>query len=308
MKTLKESILSDIDATLSDKNTNAQIRRIISKFLKDNFKGRCTISNKPNSDGLFEVSSKYNISTVKSNITKLTNDLFIWTNIERNFECVSCPSLMSLKGGPKHVGGKYSCINCPITSLEGAPVEVGGDFNCSYCGNITSLEGAPKKVGGYFECRECQSLKSLMGSPVIINDYFNCAGCESLVSLKGGPTEVKGNFKCGYCGNLKSLEGAPKNVEKSFSCSYCNALTSLKGAPAEVGGNFICNECASLTSLDGAPKKVGGNFNCMDCGKTFYKLSVMLKSRVKGHIYCKGNEDDIDPDTLARLGLKYDDI
>ena len=197
MKTLKESILSDIDTTLSDKNTNAQIRRVISKFLKDNFKGRCTISNTPNSDGLFEVSSKYNISTVKSNITKLTNDLFIWTNVEHNFECVSCPSLTSLKGGPKYVGGYCSCINCPISSLEGAPDEVGGDFNCSYCGNITSLEGAPKKVGG--------------------------------------------------------------------------------------------------------------DFWCMDCGKIFYKLSVLLKSRVKGHIYCKGNDDDIDPDTLARLGLKYDD-
>ena len=35
-------------------------------------------------------------------------------------------------GGPKWVGGDFSCSYNQLTTLEGAPKELGGYFSCSY--------------------------------------------------------------------------------------------------------------------------------------------------------------------------------
>ena len=128
-----ESIL-DIEDNID--NMDESIREEIKHFLKDNFKTNSTyqISEKPNNDGKFEVSSKGNIEVKNKSITSFNNGLFIWTNIKGDFCSNWCVSL---------------------TSLEGAPEKVGGDFFCNDCNSLKSLEGAPKEVGGWFLCIKC---------------------------------------------------------------------------------------------------------------------------------------------------------
>lgn len=143
MKNLKEYIVEgifDIDDNIDniDKNIKDQIKQ----FLKDNFKGvsSCKISSKPNADGKYEVSSSKDINA-KTHITSLTNGLFVWTTVGRDFFCRHCHSLTSLKGSPEKVGGYFSCSWCDsLKSLEGAPKEVGRDFRCSECGITFTID------------------------------------------------------------------------------------------------------------------------------------------------------------------------
>ena len=160
MKNLKEYIIEGIfDIEDNIDNIDESIKEQIKQFLKDNFDGAslCKISDKPNNDGKYEVSSKEIIKVKNKKITSLTNGLFIWTTVGGDFSCWECELLTSLEGAPKEVGGDFSCICCnSLTSLEGSPEKVGGNFSCNYCDSLTSLKGAPKEVGGYFSCQECR--------------------------------------------------------------------------------------------------------------------------------------------------------
>ena len=199
MRSLYESLF-DIEDNID--NVDESIKDQIKQFLNDNFKNasNCIISEKPNKDGKFEVSSNGNVEVKNEYITSLTNGLFIWTNIKGNFTCIDCDLLTSLEGGPKKVGGYFSCSYCNLlTSLEGAPKEVGGNFNCASCDSLISLEGAPKKVGLDFDCFKCNSLISLEGAPKKVRGDFSCFNCNSLISLEGAPKEVGGDFYCRNC-------------------------------------------------------------------------------------------------------------
>lgn len=90
------------------------------------------VSKKPNDNGLYEVdcSKIVNVCPKRRNIEILTNDLFVFVNVN-DFVLVGCTDLKTLKGSPK---------------------EVGGNFYCDGYINLTSLEGAPKKVGETFVC------------------------------------------------------------------------------------------------------------------------------------------------------------
>ena len=227
MKNLKEYIVEGIfDVEDNIDNVDKSIKDQIKHFLKDNFNGAssCKISNKPNRDGKYEVSSNGNITTENRGITSLTNGSFIWTYIKGDFYCTNCGSLTSLEGAPKEVGGDFDCEYCTsLKSLEGAPKEVGGDFDCEYCTSLKSLEGAPKKIGGGFRCGNCISLTALKGAPKEVGKDFYCGYCNSLTSLKGAPKGVGGDFICGFCDSLTSLEGAPKEVSRDFNCIHCKA-------------------------------------------------------------------------------------
>ena len=159
MKNLKECIIESIfDVEDNIDNVDESIKDQIKQFLNDNFKNasKCKISEKPNKEGKFEVSSNGDIEVKNQQITSLTNGSFIWTNIKGDFICSDCNLLKSLEGAPKEVGRDFSCGYCNlITSLEGAPKEVGGDFSCEYCTSLTTLEGAPKEVNGDFSCVNC---------------------------------------------------------------------------------------------------------------------------------------------------------
>ena len=221
MKSLRESLLDD---DLVDKTDEMIIKDEIETFLKANYncRGSIKISEKPNKDDLYEVSSTSAVEVKNTNITSLTNGMFIWTIVDGSFFCNNCKFLKSLEGAPKKVGGGFYCYSCIyLESLEGAPEKVELSFSCNDCYSLTSLKGSPKEVGEGFYCSNCQSLKSLKGAPEKVEGTFYCSNCDSLKSLEGAPKKIGESFYCYKCKSLKSLEGAPKKVGKHFNCSGC---------------------------------------------------------------------------------------
>ena len=220
MINLKNYIIESIfDVEDNIDNVDESIKDQIKQFLNNNFKNasKCKISEKPNKEGKFEVSSNGDVEVKNKSITSLTNGLFIWTNIKGNFISSNCNSLTSLEGAPKEVGGNFYCSICnSLTSLKGAPKKVGGNFSCGYCNSLTSLEGAPKEVGGNFSCFNCDSLTSLEGAPKKVGADFSCFNCKSLISLEGAPKEVGGYFNCDDCC-------------KNFSKDYVKKVSNVKG-------------------------------------------------------------------------------
>ena len=210
MRSLYESLF-DIDDNID--NVDKSIKDQIKQFLNDNFTNvsKCKISEKPNKDGKFEVSSNSDVRVKNEQITSLTNGSFIWTYIKGEFNCFNCKSLISLEGAPKEVGGDFDCSYCKsLISLEGASEKVGGDFYCNYCDSLKSLEGAPKEVSGDFSCSWCNLLKSLEGAPKKVGRSFYCNNCNSLISLEGAPKEVRGEFNCAKCGRYFTQEDVEK--------------------------------------------------------------------------------------------------
>ena len=158
MINLKNYIIESIfDIEDNIDNVDESVKDQIMQFLNDNFKNasKCKISEKPNKDGKFEVSSNGDIEVKNKHITSLTNGSFIWTNIKGDFICYNCNSLTSLEGAPKEVSDSFICSYCKsLTLLEGAPEKVGGSFSCEFCNLLKSLEGAPKEVRREFCCND----------------------------------------------------------------------------------------------------------------------------------------------------------
>ena len=177
MKSLMESLLDDGLVEKTDK----MIKDEIKAFLNENYNGSIKISQKPNAEGKYEVSSTTDIEVKNPNITSLTDGSFVWNEVKESFSCSDCTSLKSLEGAPKKVGGDFYCSRCPsLNSLKDAPKKVGGDFICYCCKSLKSLEYAPKEVNGDFNCIDCSSLKSLNDAPEKVGRKFDCSGCDSL--------------------------------------------------------------------------------------------------------------------------------
>ena len=175
MKSLRESLLDD---DLVEKVDGIIIKDEIKAFLIENYKGSIKISNFPNTDGKYEVSSTSDIEVTNKNIISLTNGMFIWTTVNRSFTVTNCDYLTSLEGSPRIINEGFYCYNClSLKTLKGAPKEVRKDFDCSGCKYLESLEGAPKEVGGDFNCSYCDSLKLLDGAPKEIGGTFYCFNC-----------------------------------------------------------------------------------------------------------------------------------
>ena len=207
MKSLRESLLDD---NLVEK-TDKMIKDEIKAFLNENYNGSIKISQKPNAGGKYEVSSTTDIEVKNTNITSLTNGMFIWIIVDGYFDCSYCKSLKSLEGAPKKVDGNFNCSNCiSLITLKGIPEKVSGIY-CSYCTSLRSLEGASKKIEGSFDCSYCTSLNSLEGAPKEVGGTFCCSNCNSLKSLEGAPKEVGGYFYCFNC-KVKFTEDDVKKV------------------------------------------------------------------------------------------------
>ena len=216
MKTLKESILDDMDDVMTAGDED--IRKAVEKFLWDNYYGSYIIPKKPNKDGIYEISIKNRIAVKNKDITELTNGLFIFKDCKHEFDCSNCHNLTSLKGSPRTTG-QFSCSYCPkLTSLKYGPEEVYNTYYCNNCG-LTSLEGSPK-----------------------INYGFNCSG-NPLKNLKGASKKINAKFICSYCLELETLEGCPEHVKGWFDCSNCPELEldSLKKYfPKKIEDDFMC--------------------------------------------------------------------
>ena len=135
LRTLLEASLLDIDASLNV--TDEEVAKsAITQFINDNYRTKeFTISDEPNKDGKYVVSSIYKVVVINKNITSLTNGAFVWGAVKSGFSCFNCKSL---------------------ESLEGAPEKVIGFFDCSKCASLKSLKGAPKKVRDNFICYSCK--------------------------------------------------------------------------------------------------------------------------------------------------------
>ena len=174
MKSLKlhfESLLDDDDVFLDSGNE----KKLVKEWINDNYKidGNLTISD----DLIVDCSGSVYIRN--KSITSLTNGLFRWDKVDRNFDCSYCSNIKSLEGAPEWVGGRFCCNDCDnLTSLEGAPREVGKDFSCGH-NKLTSLEGAPEKIGRDFNCAY-NNLTSLEGAPEKVGGSFECWGCKNL--------------------------------------------------------------------------------------------------------------------------------
>lgn len=113
MKTLYESILS---------STNAGKKSLIKAWLDKNGIKNYTINSKG------EVDIDGRVVLTNSHLSEFPN--YIQFNIvKRDFYC-SHNELISLRGCPREVGGKFDCSYNKLTTLEGSPEKVGGDFDC----------------------------------------------------------------------------------------------------------------------------------------------------------------------------------
>ena len=282
MKTLKESLLSDIDDILDDGDVKVP-HVLIQEYLENNYRGNWTISKRPDKDGKFIVNSRGEVHH-KGNNNRLTNDMFKWGKVKKfiikfpqdleslegcprevvEFQCISTEKLKTLEGGPEICKGDYLIqFAKSLESLKGAPEKIGGKFNCSYCCKLTSLEGGPIEVELSYRVNECANLKSLNGGPKYVGATFDCCECNSLESLEGGPEDVR-HFYCDLCPNLKSLKGSPKIVRGTFAADS-TGIEKLDSGIEEISRNFSITHCDKLVSLEGAPKFVGDTFDMSSC-------------------------------------------
>lgn len=219
--------LKDIFEGIMDKNnrqtvgSNLAITEI-EQFLKENYQtAKFIISEKPNKNGMYEVSCDGTVSTKwnpRETMYNLTNGKFVFSEV-KNF-IIETNTIKSLVGAPRIVKNLMSCFNCAwLETLEGFPEQVGGRIDLRMCIRLKSLEGLPKTCGS-LTINKCHSLTSLKGAPKKITDVsgFDASDCENLVELNTGTERVVGNFDCTCCPNLKSLVGAPKVVKGNFYC------------------------------------------------------------------------------------------
>ena len=252
MKTLYESILSDINTSLEAGTANADYLAVMSVINKDyklykKYKSDITIVGKAES-GKILINGKGTIEFTNKTAKSIVNDVFEWNEIDGEFMCYN-KNIESLEGFPRKVYNKNTngcaininrCRN--LKTLKGAPHTIFGTFYCIECDSLTSLEGAPEKIAGDFNCRYCDSLKSLKGAPKYLSGSFNCAYCKNLESLEGVPDKIYGDFDCGYCKSLKSLKGLPSHIEGSLYLPKIDSLFDEEGT-----------EIISKTSVKGRP-------------------------------------------------------
>lgn len=182
MKTLYESLLSDIETTLDSGADEVKLE--IQNFLDSNYSGIsgfCEISDDVNKDGLYEVKirSKFRNGEVnlKPTAKSFTNGTFVITEADCSLLISNNNYLTSLEDCPKNIK-KTLCISiCPnLDSLKGCPEKV-ELFMCRKLNKLKSLEGCPKIVTGTFLCIECDNIKSLEGFPKQAGEvYFLCCG------------------------------------------------------------------------------------------------------------------------------------
>ena len=144
MKTLKESILSDMEDILNNGEEN--IKEVIQNFLKQNYKSvyKFEISEK-HFMGKYRVSGK-GISVKNKDIEYLTNDLFEFDDVKIFFDCRDCKNLKSLKGLPTKLNGSLNISGCyNLESLEYIPKVVAGDIILSKNYNKKFTEDDIKK-------------------------------------------------------------------------------------------------------------------------------------------------------------------
>ena len=116
MRTLYESLLD-----INDIETSVEPIIMIDNWCKDNIGGNYTIDKKT-----LAINSSSTITITDENLVELPSYIHFGV-VKRNFYCVQCTSLKSLKGAPEKVGGDFYCSNCTsLKSLEGISTHIKG--------------------------------------------------------------------------------------------------------------------------------------------------------------------------------------
>lgn len=253
MKTLKESILADIEDTIKSGDATADYLAVMEVINKDymlykKYKPSISVVGKTDT-GKILVDGKGKIEFINKTAKSVVNDVFEWNKID----------------------GEFKCFNCNIESLEGFPKTV---YNNDYNGYGINVD-------------KCKNLKTLKGGPHVVFGHFSCRGCDSLTSLEGAPEKLAGNFDCRYCNSLKTLYGAPKYISGDFNCADCKNLEWLDGAPNKIYGDFDCGYCKSLKSLRGLPSSIGGSMVLPKLDVLFDEVGreIISKTSVKRRAY-----------------------
>ena len=138
MITLKESILSDMEDTMSVGEADAA-RIIIDEFINNNYYPvKYTVLKKPNKDGKYVVNARGNVllhRTAKS----ITNDIFVWGKCNM-FVCNDNEYITNLIGAPS---SDVRFLQLDITKLR--PIVIYGISNV-----LTSTQPVPIKVTPIF--------------------------------------------------------------------------------------------------------------------------------------------------------------
>jgi len=127
----------------------------------------------------------------------------------------------------------FDICNNKLITLKGCPREVYGKFDCDH-NELTSLEFGPTVVRGSYFCGN-NKLTTLKGCPSYIGKNFNVDN-NKLTSLEFGPTRVGVSYFCHH-NNLTSLKWTPRIIPGDFWCKY-NPLTTLDDAPTTIEGEL----------------------------------------------------------------------
>lgn len=259
---IKEGIFDD-EITVSRKSDKAILkaqRDSVRDFVMQNYTGigRIKVSEKRNSDGLYEVSTKGN-AELKWHSDRITNGDFTWTEVGKSFKLYFCEA-ENLEGCPKKVGHDFIMNGCDIKSLKGCPEYVGGRMFITRCNDLTSLEYAPKQIGeeglksSLLRVDYCNNIKSIEGCPSIVG-MLHLHELPKLNSLKGCPENV---FEISLWDLyvLKDLKYFPKKAN-TIHINSC-PIKSLKGI---CSAKQIRINHTDIENLEGMPDVENGYFN-----------------------------------------------
>ena len=168
MKTIYESIF-DVDNNVDDVDVT-----VIEKFLSENYGPGFTISDRPNKDGKYEVTYRWGVALKNRNIKSLTNGMFVFTEINGDFEIKNADQIEDLTGSPNIVRGCLAVYNCKnLKSLKGIS-ECVGKLYIDTCPKLKSIDYIPETIYGMVdyhssECseyddiyiEECPSLETI---------------------------------------------------------------------------------------------------------------------------------------------------
>lgn len=159
-----------------------------------------------------------------------TDDGLDIIDVEGSVICRNWISYTTLPIAFNYVSGDF-VLPPSITSLKGCPKYVGGNFSCTSC-NITSLQYAPIHVGGTFLC-DCTAITNLIGSPIEVGESFICSNNLNLVSFKGASCIVGGAFVGENIG-VESTKYLPRYIGRSLVLSSV-VITDVGELPNVVG-------------------------------------------------------------------------
>lgn len=221
MRSLKESLLDDVDVVADKVDMKPVIKAWLSKHARN-------VSYNINDDNTIDVNGHLSL------YTREIPDYIQFNNIKGNFHLVGFEG-EKLKGMPKKIkGGLFitGCIN--LQNLEGAPEEVKEYIDISDCLNIESLKGLE-----HITCEEIKLsdiyITNLEHMPTV-KYKVELTGLRLLDSLKGMPKKV-GTLDIMNC-NMKNLKGIAEIVDGSMAINFCTNLTTLKYMPKEIHGNL----------------------------------------------------------------------